>query len=87
VHQFQCIKDQNGGVSPALHPTLAALFIVFYKHANLAEICRDFPDEGKHMEYNPDAKFPEDITNLLPPCEKCWYETLGESSPLSPPHF
>jgi hypothetical protein len=66
---------------------LAVLFIVFYKHGNLAEICRDFPDVRKHMEYNPDAKFSEDITNLLPPHEKHWWEMLGESSPPFSPSF
>ncbi|KAN0136927.1 hypothetical protein V8E53_005368 [Lactarius tabidus] len=78
AHQFWHIKDQNGGVLPALHPTLVVLFIVFYKHDNLAEIFRDFPDVRKHMEYNPDAKFPKDITNLLPPVRSIGGKCLAQ---------
>lgn len=67
---------------PALHPTLAALFIVLAAgaSADLSEIGRTYRDVRKHSNYSAWAKFPDDISNLLPPPGERWWETLGKSS-------
>ena len=64
VYHFQQISKENG-VAPALHPTLAALFIMLQCSTDRSEIRRDHPDLHKH-KYDPEAKFPQDISNLLP---------------------
>ena len=69
---------------PALHPTLAVLFIVLNSSTGLSEIRRNRPDLRKHKYYDPEANFPQDISNLLPVPQDRWWETLGEScSPFS----
>ena len=71
--------QKNKGAAPALHPTLVVLFIVLQDGANLSEIGRGHPDVHKHKYYKPEAKFPQDISKLLPVPEHCWWETLGKS--------
>ncbi|KAN0128688.1 hypothetical protein V8E53_013507 [Lactarius tabidus] len=80
AHHYQHMKNKNEGPVPVLHPTLAVLLIVSARHANLAKICRNFPDVGKHENYNPRTKFPEDISDLLPPLEDHWWEALAAKS-------
>ena len=83
LYHFWQISKENG-VAPALHPTLAALFIVLQRGADLSEIRRDHPDLHKHKYYDPEAKFPQDISNLLPAPVDRWWVTLGKlCSPFS----
>jgi hypothetical protein len=76
--EFRRVKKANRGSAPALHPTLAALSVVLAKGADFAEIGRDYPKRRKHQFYDPQATFPEDITDLLPPQEERWWERLGK---------
>jgi hypothetical protein len=78
MRQFRRLKDENDGVPPALHPTLAALFIVLDSGADFSEIGRNHQNLRKHKYYNHRAKFPEDISGLLPPSSDRWWEHLGE---------
>jgi hypothetical protein len=77
MRQFRRLKNENDGVPPALHPTLAALFIVLDSGADLSEIGRNHHLIRKHKYYDPRAKFPEDISGLLPPNGDRWWEPLG----------
>ncbi|KAN0137525.1 hypothetical protein V8E53_004576, partial [Lactarius tabidus] len=65
VCHYWCMKNKNEGTAPVLHPTLAVLLIVSARCADLAKIRRNFPDVGKHENYNPCTKFPKDISNLF----------------------
>jgi hypothetical protein len=76
--QFRKLRGSNG-VPPALHPTLAALFIVMDSAADLSEIGRDHPRIEEHLYYTPGSQFPGDISGLLPPSGDRWWEPLGES--------
>ena len=83
MYHFRNVQ-KNEGAAPALHPTLAALFIVLQDGGDLSEIRRDHPKLHKHKYYKPEAKFPQDISNLLPAPANRWWETLGKScSPFS----
>ena len=79
MYHFRQIQQENGGVVPALHPTLAALFIVLNSSTGLSEIRRNRPDLCKHKYYDPEANFPQDISNLLLVPQDRWWETLDES--------
>ncbi|KAH9025352.1 hypothetical protein EDB83DRAFT_2319892 [Lactarius deliciosus] len=70
------IRKENLGEAPALHPTLAALYIVLASNGDLAEITRNHPYLCKHVYYQPGAEFPQDISDLLPSKDHCW-ETLA----------
>ena len=78
MYHFRNVQ-KNEGAAPALHPTLVALFIVLQDGADLSEIRRGHPDLCKHKYYKPEAKFPQDISKLLPAPEHHWWETLGKS--------
>jgi hypothetical protein len=78
MRQFWRLKNENEGVLPALHPMLAALFIVLDSGADFSEIGRNHWFLRKHKYYNPRVKFPEDISGLSPPSGDCWWESLGE---------
>ncbi len=67
------------GDSLALHLTLAALYFVLNTKGDLSEIGRGHPKINKHKFYQPGAEFPADISHLLPPSERCWWEHLGKS--------
>src|SRR6201996_46926 len=81
MHHFRQIKKQQGA-APALHPTLAALFIVLESGADLSEIGRNHPNRRSHKYYDPSANFPNDISNLLPSSEHRWWDVLGRSYSL-----
>ena len=81
MHHFRQIMKQQGA-APALHPTLAALFIVLESGADLSEIGRNHPIRRSHKYYDPSANFPKDISNLLPSSEHCWWDVLGRSYSL-----
>ena len=51
--------------------------------ANLSQIRRLYPRLCKHKYYIQGTKFPDDITDLLPPTGECWWETLGKSLGIS----
>ena len=68
------------GILLALHPTLAALFIVLATGTDLSDIRRTNLDVHKHSSYNCRAKFPNDISNLLPAHIDHWWEALGKWS-------
>ena len=83
LYHFRQIPKENG-VAPVLHPTLVELFIVLQRGADLSEIRRDHPNLHKHKYYDPEAKFPQDISNLLPAPVDRWWVTLGKlCSPFS----
>ena len=50
---------------------LVALYIVSDLKGNLSEIGRNYPDLKKHKYFKCSAKFPENISDLLPPHEGC----------------
>ena len=79
ICQFQLIRA-NEGAPPPLHPTLAALFIILDAKADFSQIGRSHPKWRKHKYYLPGARFPEDISSLLPPVEARWWEMLGKSN-------
>ena len=84
LYHFRQISKENNAVAPALHPMLAALFIMLQRGADLSKIRRDHPDLYKHKYYDPEAKFPQDISNLLPAPVDRWWVTLGKlCSPFS----
>lgn len=72
------MKEQMEGGSPALHPTLAALFIVLATDGDFSEIRRTNPNVRKHSSYDRRVKFPDDISNLLPAHVDRWWEALGK---------
>ena len=74
------------GSNPASHPTLAALSIVLTRNGDLGSINRFHPDLNEHEFYDAEAMFPSDLSNLLPPVEEHWWESLGESYLLNCPH-
>ena len=78
MHHFWQIKTQQGA-APALHPTLAALFIVLESGTGLSEIGRNHPNHRLHKYYNPAANIPQDISDLLPPSEHHGWDVLGRS--------
>jgi hypothetical protein len=41
-------------------------------------ITRSHLDLKDYKYFNPDVDFSQDISHLLPPREKCWWEDLGE---------
>jgi hypothetical protein len=69
----------NGGESPALHPSLAALYIVLKSKDDFSEIGRNHPNLKKHKFYQPHVAFAKNITHLLPPSGDRWWELLGTS--------
>ena len=73
---MRIINEQ--GASPALHPTLVALCIVLNRKEDLGRISRTHPDLHQHQDYNPDAEFPSDLSELLPPSAERWWECLGK---------
>ena len=70
---------KEGGTCP-LHPTLVALSIVLLRDGNLGTINQSHLDRHMHKFYNENAKFPADISHLLPPSEDRWWEVLGKQS-------
>lgn len=87
MYHFRRIRTANGDIPPPLHPSLAALFIVIKKGADFSEISRNHPNLRSHIYYKPRAKFPEDISNLLPPAAERWWVSLGESRSASTSSF
>ncbi|KAI9443799.1 hypothetical protein H4582DRAFT_2071255 [Lactarius indigo] len=76
TREFRRLR-RNSGDLPALHPTLAALYIVLDAKGDLSDIGRGHPSINKHKYYLPSAKFPADISHLLPPNEGRWWERLA----------
>ncbi|KAI9438338.1 hypothetical protein H4582DRAFT_2076934 [Lactarius indigo] len=76
TREFRRLR-RNSGDLPALHPTLAALYIVLDAKGDLSDIGRGHPSINKHKYYLPSAKFPADISHLLPPNEGRWWEHLA----------
>jgi hypothetical protein len=77
MHVF-CLTKKADNITPALHPMLAALYIVLHAKGDLSEISRNHPDLEQHKYFQWKAKFPNDISDLLPPCEDHWWEDLGK---------
>lgn len=73
---FKIYKDSNGGTAPPLHPILAALSIVLDRNEDFANITVSHPHLRRHVFYDPDVPFPQDISYLLPPQEKRWWEHI-----------
>ena len=78
MYHFRQIQNEDEGIVPVLHPTLAALFIVLKNSANLSQIRRSHPNLHLHKHYNPEAMSPKDISNLLLPTGNRWWESLGK---------
>lgn len=82
THEFWRTAARNGGVKPALHPTLTALSMVLRSPADFSEIARIARNDRelrKHKFYVPGFKFPADVSDLLPPSADRWWEPLGKS--------
>ena len=79
-HHFKIYKNSNGGIAPPLHPILAALSIVLDRNEDLANITVSHPRLGRQVFYDPGVTFPPDISYLLPPQEKRWWEHIPASS-------
>ena len=45
---------------------------------DLGSITRQHPDQDLHTFYDANAKFPDDLSNLLPSSADRWWERLGE---------
>ncbi|KAH9032698.1 hypothetical protein EDB85DRAFT_2145449 [Lactarius pseudohatsudake] len=76
---FRQIRKDDSGEAPALHPMLAVLYIVLDADGDHAEITRTYPRLNKHRYYQPGARFPQDISDLLP-SEDRWWEILAAKS-------
>jgi hypothetical protein len=79
---FHKVQQENGGLPPALHPTLAALGIVLQQNEDFGMITRSHPDLEMHKYYKRDIIFRSDISHLLPQRAERWWEDLGECSKL-----
>ena len=79
-HHFKIYKNSNGGTASPLHPILAALSIVLDRNEDLANITVSHPRLGRQVFYDPGVTFPPDISYLLPPQEKRWWEHIPASS-------
>ncbi|KAI9430695.1 hypothetical protein H4582DRAFT_2063483 [Lactarius indigo] len=84
MQEFRRLQ-RNSRDLPALHPMLAALYIVLDAKGDLSDIGRGHPSINKHKYYLPSAKFPTDILHLLPPSEGHWWEHLAPSPTPPPP--
>jgi hypothetical protein len=69
--------EGNGDVTFPLHPILVALQIVLDQNEDLGSITRSHPDLKVHSFYDETAKFPADISHMLPPIADRWWEQLG----------
>lgn len=70
-------RSQNGGEPLPVHPTIAVLSIVLDLNEDLGKISRTHRFLHRHTHFNPDAVFPADISDLLPPPADRWWEILG----------
>jgi hypothetical protein len=52
---------------------------VLERNEDLGRISRSHPDRHEHSFYDAEAKFPSDISDLLPPNADRWWEPLGKS--------
>jgi hypothetical protein len=68
---------KNGDQIFPLHPILGALTIVIRKNEDFGNITASHPGLKNHKYYNPNAEFPADISNMLPPMADRWWESLG----------
>jgi hypothetical protein len=72
------VRKADNGTPPALHPTLAALYIILDVNGDLSEIGRKYPNLKQHKYYKRKSEFPDNISDLLPPHEDRWWEDLGK---------
>ncbi|KAI9449765.1 hypothetical protein BJY52DRAFT_1227576 [Lactarius psammicola] len=79
TREFRRVKA-NSGASPALPPTVAALYLVLDAEADFTEIGRNHPCLHRHAYFKRDAEFPADISDLLPPHADRWWEPLATKS-------
>jgi hypothetical protein len=63
---FHCTRKENKGILPVLHPMLKALYIVLDSKGNFSDISRNHLHLEQHKYFKPSAKFPENISDLLP---------------------
>ncbi|KAF8266104.1 hypothetical protein EI94DRAFT_1803588 [Lactarius quietus] len=76
-HHFHVLQEDNRGIVPPLHPTIAALFIILKESCNISDIGRNYPGVTWHLYYEPQAKFPEEISHLLASSREFWWEALA----------
>ncbi|KAN0138821.1 hypothetical protein V8E53_003209 [Lactarius tabidus] len=57
-----------------------ALYIVLDLKGNFSDISRNHLHLEQHKYFKPSTKFPDNISDLLPPCEDCWWEDLAAQS-------
>ncbi|KAF8262442.1 hypothetical protein EI94DRAFT_1808759 [Lactarius quietus] len=74
---FHVLREENRGIAPPLHPTIVALFIILKESRNLLDIGRNYPGVMQHLYYKPQAKFPKEISHLLPSSGEFWWEALA----------
>ncbi|KAI9447438.1 hypothetical protein H4582DRAFT_2067999 [Lactarius indigo] len=92
---FRQVKKDNSGEAPALHPTLAALYIVLDADGDLSEITRTNPGLKRHKYYQlmnstheddtHSDKKTVDISDLLPSKGRWWETLVAESRNVGPP--
>ena len=72
------IKKQDNPPPISLPPTLAVLSIVLSHKEDLGNVSRSHPHLRRHIFFNREVTFPEDISDRLP-SEDRWWEELGKS--------
>jgi hypothetical protein len=76
---FCHMRKENKGILPVKHPTLMALYIVLDLKGDFSDISRNHLHlEEQHKYFKPSTKFPDNISDLLPPYEDCWWDELGK---------
>jgi hypothetical protein len=55
-----------------------ALYIVLDSKGDFSDISRNHLCLEQHKYFKPSAKFPDNVSDLLPPREDCWWEDLGK---------
>jgi hypothetical protein len=71
---------------PPLHPVLVALTIVLKGNEDLGNIKASHLLQEKHNYYQAEAKFPDNLSDLLPEESGHWWEHLGKSLLLRLPY-
>ena len=77
MEKFKPFANVRESDHPPVHPTLLALSAVLSLDGDLRGIDPSHPCVKGHAYYNPNAIFPEDLSNLLPSANR-WWEPLSK---------
>lgn len=75
---FEPYRRMHSSLRPSLYPTLAVLGIVLDADEDLGNIGRTHPRLHEHPYFKPQALFPKNISDLVPPIGNRWWDDLGE---------